>query len=111
MSHRYVPERTHADHLPAGASGSLRSLLSRYVRAWEAADIPGLVALLREDAVVAMPPGILRTGASAIGAFLASSVFRDGRRIRLVPILANGNAGFIVYSGTRADPTLRAYAV
>jgi RNA polymerase sigma-70 factor (ECF subfamily) len=34
----------------------VRSLLERYVRAWEAADIDGLVSLLREDATLSMPP-------------------------------------------------------
>ncbi len=34
----------------------LRSLLERYVQAWEAADVDGLVNLLREDATLSMPP-------------------------------------------------------
>jgi RNA polymerase sigma-70 factor (ECF subfamily) len=34
----------------------LRSLLERYVQVWEAADIDGLVNLLREDATLSMPP-------------------------------------------------------
>ena len=33
-----------------------RSLLTRYVQAWERADVPALVSLLREDATLAMPP-------------------------------------------------------
>ena len=39
-----------------------RELLRRYVDAWERADIDALVALLREDAVLTMPPGA-RVGA------------------------------------------------
>ena len=34
----------------------LRPLLDRYVQVWEAADIDGLVNLLREDATLSMPP-------------------------------------------------------
>jgi RNA polymerase sigma-70 factor, ECF subfamily len=34
----------------------LRRLLERYVQVWEAADIDGLVNLLREDATLSMPP-------------------------------------------------------
>src|SRR6202171_4973106 len=33
-----------------------RNLLERYVRTWEDADVAALVALLREDAVLRMPP-------------------------------------------------------
>src|SRR6266852_5416851 len=38
------------------ASTQLQNLLDRYVDLWEQADIPGLVALLREDAWFTMPP-------------------------------------------------------
>src|SRR5260221_9343279 len=34
----------------------LRGLLAEYVRAWEAADVGQLVALLKQDAVLSMPP-------------------------------------------------------
>src|ERR1700694_5751103 len=45
---------------------SPRNLLERYVRAWEAADVAGLVALLLEDAVLTMPPKPTVVGARAI---------------------------------------------
>ena len=48
-----------------------RDLLRRYVEAWERADMDGLVALLREDAVLSMPPTPSIAGAAAIGAFFA----------------------------------------
>jgi RNA polymerase sigma-70 factor (ECF subfamily) len=50
-----------------------RDLLRRYVAAWEQADMDGLVALLRDDAVLSMPPQPAVAGASAIGAFLAQA--------------------------------------
>jgi len=51
--------------------GRLRSLLDRYVRAWDSADVAGLVKLLREDAIVSMPPGLTIVGVEAIAAFLS----------------------------------------
>jgi RNA polymerase sigma-70 factor (ECF subfamily) len=79
--------------------GRLRSLLDRYVRAWEAADVAGLVSLLREDAVVSMPPGLTITGAEAIARFLAGAVFVGGRMVRLDPVQANATAAFRIRSG------------
>jgi hypothetical protein len=51
------------------------------------------------------------TGRSEIGAFLAGSVFVDGRRIRLMPIRSNRAPGFVVYSGHGVDGTLGPYAL
>jgi len=44
------------DERPAALSDADRALLSRYVAAFEAYDIPSLVALLHEDASISMPP-------------------------------------------------------
>src|SRR5206468_3147708 len=73
--------------------------------------IPGLVALMREDAIVSMPPGLVVEGAAAIGAFIAHSVFVDGRRIRLRPVAVNGGPAFVLYSGAANDPVVQPYAV
>ena len=111
VSREYVPISAAIHHPKIVEPSRLRSLLDRYVQAWEAADVAGLVALLRDDAVVSMPPGLTLTGPQEIGAFLARSVFVDGTRMRLLPVHANGATGFLVYSGSRADTRLRAYAV
>jgi RNA polymerase sigma-70 factor (ECF subfamily) len=55
--------------LPGRASE--RDLLRRYVDAWERADMDGLVSLMREDAMLSMPPQPAVCGAEAIGAFFA----------------------------------------
>jgi RNA polymerase sigma-70 factor (ECF subfamily) len=99
IANRYPPAGTGRDQRATPTAGKLRNLLERYVRAWEAADVPGLVALLRDDAVVSMPPGIIVAGRDEIAAFLAGSVFVDGLRIRLRALRANGVPGFAVYSG------------
>lgn len=111
VARQYAQVSTAADHLPVGEPGRLRSLLDRYVQAWEAADVAGLVALLRDDAVVSMPPGVLLRGRQEISAFLAASVFAGVTRIRLMPIRANRESGFILYSGSGSNAPLRAYAV
>jgi len=111
VSQHYAPVAAPAARAPLADPGKLRSLLERYVRAWEAADVAGLVALLRDDAVVSMPPGLVISGAAEIGTFLAESVFGDGLRIRLAPVAANGGPAFLIYSGLRSDGALRAYGV
>jgi len=59
-------------HRVAPGRGFQRELLRRYVDAWERADINALLALLREDAVMTMPPQADLIGAQAIAAFLVS---------------------------------------
>jgi RNA polymerase sigma-70 factor, ECF subfamily len=113
VAERYRPRPRIADGAGATSgpdAGPLRALLDRYVRAWEAADIPGLVALLRDDAVLSMPPGAAVTGATAIGAFLAATVLARGGRRRLVPTRANGGPAFIVYGPGTADAARTAAA-
>jgi RNA polymerase sigma-70 factor (ECF subfamily) len=74
-----------------------RELLRRYVDAWERVDIDGLVALLREDATMTMPPLPTLWGASAIGNFFRRLC--DGgdiRDIRVVPTRANGRPAVVM---------------
>ncbi|MGH3130640.1 MAG: sigma-70 family RNA polymerase sigma factor [Gaiellaceae bacterium] len=78
-----------------------RSLLRRYVEAWHTADIPGLMALLHEDAVLTMPPSpTWYLGPAAIGAFFGSEP-ADGQgieRLRLVETRANGRPALAAYA-------------
>jgi len=64
-----VPARSVAAVRPRSAE---RELLSRYLDAWERQDIEGLVALLREDAVLTMPPQPAIVGAAALAEFWAT---------------------------------------
>jgi RNA polymerase sigma-70 factor (ECF subfamily) len=70
-----LPARTAA---PPGRT-TQRDLLQRYVDAWQRADIDGLVELLREDAVLSMPPEPAVVGAASIGAFFAAVCGGPGR--------------------------------
>jgi RNA polymerase sigma-70 factor (ECF subfamily) len=78
-------------------------LVARYMRAWEAADVDGLVALLREDARMTMPPTpSWYAGREAIGAFFATFLASDlGLGSRLVPTRANGQPALAVYARRR----------
>lgn len=76
-----------------------QSLVRRYMTAWEAIDIEGLVALLKEDALLTMPPFPMSyRGRSAIAAFL-STVPAGGAldRIRLLPTRANLQPALAAY--------------
>jgi len=91
--HYYV---AHAEN--AGISASTRSLLERYIRAWEETDVAGLISLLKEDAAYTMPPSTTWfQGKEAISQFFASSIFMDGLSYRLQPIRASHQPGFAVY--------------
>lgn len=98
---------------PAESDTAVRSLLARYVRAWEEADVPGLVALLHEDAVLSMPPmsGWFQ-GPRSIGDAIGAMVLpKEARGVfRLVPIEANGESGFAMYAKDAAG-VYRAQAI
>src|SRR5262249_33828871 len=79
------------------------AVLDRYVRAWEVADLDGFVALLKEDAVLNMPPWReWYLGREAIRAFFAW-VWRppDEMPVRLVPTAANRQPAFAMYRGPK----------
>ena len=76
---------------PAPAEQDERDLVLRYVKAFEDDDVDGLVAILREDAALRMPPQRSVLGAPAIARFLRERVAGgDLRQIKLTPIRANG---------------------
>ena len=76
----------------------LESLLDRYVTLWEQADIPGLVALLREDAWFTMPPlPAWFQGRAGIATVLTTRIFTPGRRRHLLPTRANGSPAYGLY--------------
>jgi RNA polymerase sigma-70 factor (ECF subfamily) len=73
------------------------ALLARDLRAWEAHDIDGLVAVLREDAAFTMPPWRLwLPDRAAIAAFFPGA-WRSCLGLRLTPTVANGQPAFAAY--------------
>jgi len=96
------------------ADAATNALLSRYVHAWETDDIAGLVALLKEDAILSMPPiPSWYQGREAIRTILLGAVFQSGvqNRWRLYPTRANGQPAFVVYRVDEAKRSYRASSV
>ena len=78
-----------------------RALLDRYTTAFENADLPELLRLLRDDVVLEMPPHLAWfSGRTQVTRFLAAHVLGPGtRRFALVPTGANGQpavAGYLL---------------
>jgi RNA polymerase sigma-70 factor, ECF subfamily len=101
--------------MPASA-GSLqareRDVLRRFMLAWQQCDIDALAALLRDDAVLRMPPlPVAYLGREAVARFFAT-VPAEGRldRVRLVPCRANGQVAVAAYMPDDLG-TYRAYGI
>jgi RNA polymerase sigma-70 factor (ECF subfamily) len=99
-------------HLPARADEE-QALLRRFMSAWNAVDVDGIVSLLARDAMMAMPPEpFYIRGAEAIGTFF-ESVPLGGRldRIRLMPTAANRQPALAAYAWNEEAGEHRAYGV
>jgi RNA polymerase sigma-70 factor (ECF subfamily) len=91
--------------LPAG-DGTLTpaaeqaDLVARYVRAWHAKDVVGLVSLLRADAHMAMPPTpSWYQGRDSVGIYLRHLFASPlGVDLRVVPTSANRQPALAVYA-------------
>ena len=105
-----LSQRYHGGELETSASPAqderTQWLLDHFVQAWETADVEGLVALLKEDAMLAMPPSpSWYQGREAIRVFIAGTVFGDhgmfagkaAGRWRLIPTRASGSPAFALY--------------
>jgi RNA polymerase sigma-70 factor (ECF subfamily) len=90
-----------------------RALLDRYVETWEASDLDGLIALLKADAILSMPP--FRewfAGREAIRGFLKYAwTTRGYAGFRLVPTGANGQPAFALYYRTQDSAEFRAHSL
>jgi RNA polymerase sigma-70 factor, ECF subfamily len=106
--------------LPAGrpisqpvSDDQQRALLDRYLRAWEKADVDGFVALLKEDAVVSMPPWReWYRGREELRTFFAFA-WRSGGPgpFRLFPTGANRQPSFAFYGHGRTGGDWRAHSI
>ncbi|TGQ64049.1 sigma-70 family RNA polymerase sigma factor [Mesorhizobium sp. M00.F.Ca.ET.186.01.1.1] len=86
-------------------------LLERYIRAWQAASLEGLVNLLREDAIYHMPPWRdWYQGRQAIRAFMAT-VWGNFAGYRAVATRASGQPAVALYAQRHQDPIWRAHSL
>ncbi len=89
---RRVPARSQRLEL-ADLGGNVRAIAEQYARAWESADVDGIVAMLADDVRLAMPPmPECYEGPVAVAAALAGGPITH--RWRLVPTMANGQLAF-----------------
>jgi RNA polymerase sigma-70 factor (TIGR02960 family) len=98
---------------PLPSSPREREIVARFADAFEAGDIPAIVELLSDDALLTMPPEPYQfTGADEIGRFFAT-VPAGGRldRIRLVHTRANSQPALAAYLRDQGDGRLHAYGI
>ncbi len=92
---------------PDAGSAEERRIVQRFVEAFTAHDVPGIVAMLSEDAWVKMPPMPFEyQGRVAAGRFFAAITPPPGRKLRVIHTRANRQPAFAAYV---ADPTAGAW--
>ncbi|WP_194897228.1 sigma-70 family RNA polymerase sigma factor [Catenulispora pinisilvae] len=88
-----------AEQVAEPTAGRQRAILDRWARAFVEADIDTLMELLTADAIWEMPPQPMWfQGADTLRRLLSFRIGKHGRYRRLVPITANGQPAFAVYS-------------
>jgi RNA polymerase sigma-70 factor, ECF subfamily len=87
------------------------ALLNRYAAAFENADVATLTGLLRDDAVVEMPPTpTWFVGREQVELFLRSHVLREPGQLRMIPTAANGQPALAEYARGH-DGVYRAFSI
>jgi RNA polymerase sigma-70 factor, ECF subfamily len=90
-----LPEQSQQPTLRSLGDERVGTLVEDYMDAWERSDVDALVAMLTEDATMAMPPlPTWYSGREAIAFFLGGWPLAGELRSRLVPVRANGQLAF-----------------
>jgi RNA polymerase sigma-70 factor (ECF subfamily) len=86
-----LPEHSQQATLRSLGDVALREVVDGYVSAWESGDVDAVVAMLAEDALLAMPPiPTWYSGREAVAGFLRGWPLSGRRRWRVVATRANG---------------------
>jgi RNA polymerase sigma-70 factor (ECF subfamily) len=109
----HLPERRLEWPGNPAAEDAERLLLERYMQAWTRTDVDGLVALLKADARLAMPPtSAWFDGRRAIGDFMSRHPLAPtAPRFIHVPTRANRQPAFAVFLPGEGDDPPRPYGV
>jgi RNA polymerase sigma-70 factor (ECF subfamily) len=95
--HRWRAAADERAPAPSADSPSEQALVAEFVRAYEAADLDAVLALLTDDVFMSMPPMSLEyEGRDIVARFLAG-ILQPGRRFDLVATRANGQPAFGTY--------------
>jgi RNA polymerase sigma-70 factor (ECF subfamily) len=107
-----LPQRSQQATLRSLGDQRLSELVGAYVDAWERGDVTAVVALLANDALMAMPPlPNWYRGRDTVATFLAERVLISDRPRRLLPAHANGVPAFGDYMWDGATGRLLPHAV
>jgi RNA polymerase sigma-70 factor (ECF subfamily) len=102
---------TNLDTVPTEPPETERELLDRYLQAFQRFDVNALVALLHEDATLAMPPFELwLRGQADIRRFLLAMASEGGHDY-VVPIAANGSPAVAIYRPASATGKLEPFSI
>ncbi len=99
LERRHPPGGDH-EPPPVAESPAEEALVAKFARAYESADLDGLVALLTEDVFMSMPPMPLEYEGRDVVARFCALLFGAGRTYDLVPTRANGQPAFGLYVRT-----------
>ncbi len=84
---------------PPPGSAAEQQLVERFTRAFETADVDGIIALLTEDVWLTMPPLPMEyQGRELAARFLTATALRPGWTARLIPARANAQPALGFYA-------------
>jgi len=107
-----LPEQSQQATLRSLGDAALRDVVDGYVDAWERGDVDAVVAMLAEDATMAMPPiATWYGGRDAVAAFLRGWPLAGEARWRLVHARANGQPAFGHYIWDAEQGSFRPHGV
>jgi RNA polymerase sigma-70 factor (TIGR02960 family) len=84
---------------PPPDSATEQELVARFAKAFESRDVPGIVALLTDDAWLRMPPVPMEYQGRELATRFFTAAFGPERRFRMIATRANGQPAFGLYVG------------